>query len=530
MSQFAQPGRACARVKARSIRSTRAVAHWLGYCARHWRGEHALLQTLTVNGIAVGVVTLSAASALGWSVDTIVEPTAVALGLTAVWAAIAAITLWQVVGVLRAADRHARAGRGRLAGVAALAATFVVVTASASVFIRAGLPQIVEASQFALGKDPIGEVQVRVTDDGAVLEIEGPIVFGVTARVRELLQAHPTVATVRLASPGGRVVEARDLRDLLRERGVTTIAVGNCASACAVAFMAGHDRLLGSRGSLGFHRYRSPGHDNSEAEVSMAIDRRELTARGVPAWFIDRAYTTPHAEMWRPTITELTIASIVTGELDSKGRRRPPLDVRASIAAQLDGSPIFAAVRSVEPAEYEALLDTLEHGLRRGTPLHDVAARARPLIGGIVARYLPTASDEAIVQATAVSLDTLHALLSQSPSACLDYVRPRRAANVLNSLPRELRRRESEALAAIVESGAQGAPQGDGEAVDADLDAVYGELRAQFGDEANVLGRLDSPDVEPRVACRVVTALYEGALDLPAPRNAQVLRRLLARN
>jgi hypothetical protein len=526
MGQFAQTGHPRAPLDA--ARSPRAVARGIAYCARHWRGELALLQAFAINGLAVAVLTLSAASALGWSVDTIVEPTAVALGLTAVWAAIALITLWQVVGVVRAADRHARAGRGRLAFGGTLGATLLAVTVAVGVFIRAGLPQIVEASQFALGKDPIGDVAVRVNAEGNGLEIEGPIVFGVTERVRDALRDYPAIATVKLTSPGGRVVEARELRDLLRAHGVTTVAAGNCASACVVAFMAGNSRLLGPRGTLGFHRYRSPGHDN-EAEISMSIDRRELTARGVPVWFIDRAYSTPYSEMWRPTVTELAVANIVTGEIDAAGRRRPALDVRAAVEAQLTGSAVFMAVKSVEPAQYEALVDALEQALRRGTPLQDVASRARPLIAPIVARYLPAASDDAIMRATAVSIDALHALQSQSPAACLDFLRPGRPNGGSPALPRELRQRESVALAAIVETGAQGEPAIAG-ADEQDLQTVVGEVRAQFGDGANVLGRLDLADVDPAVACRVVTALYEGALDLPAPRNAQLLRRLLAGN
>ena len=525
MGQFAQAGRRRASIVARSSRAPGACTRWIAYCARHWRGELALLQAVAINGLVVAVLTLSAASALGWSVDAIVEPTAVALGLTAVWAAIALITLWQVVGVVRAADRHARAGRGRVLFVGALGATLLVVTVAVGVFIRAGLPQIVEASQFALGKDPIGDVAVRVDADGGVLEIEGPIVFGVTARVRDALRDNRAVTMVRLTSPGGRVVEARELRDVLRSQGVTTIAAGNCASACIVAFMAGDSRLLGPRGTLGFHRYRSP--DDKEAEISMAIDRRELTARGVPVWFIDRAFATPASEMWRPTVTELTIANIVTGELDAEGKRRPTLDVRAAVEAQLTGTAIFMAVKSVAPVQYELIVDSLEQALRRGVPLHDVGLRARPLIAQIVARYLPAASDDAVVRATAVSIDALHALQSESPAACLDFIRPGRTNGSVPALPRELSQRESAALAAIVETGAHHEPTS-ADTDEDDLHAVVGEVRAQFGDGANVLGRLDSPDIDPAVACRVVAALYEGALDLPAPRNAQLLRRLLA--
>ena len=59
---------------------------------------------------------------------------------------------------------------------------------------------------------------------------------------------------------------------------------------------------------------------------------------------------------------------------------------------------------------------------------------------------------------------------------------------------------------------------------------MRGRLLEQFGDKAEVLDRLDDPGVDHASACQVLTRLYEHALGLPAPRNAQLLRFLLAAN
>ena len=53
----------------------------------------------------------------------------------------------------------------------------------------------------------------------------------------------------------------------------------------------------------------------------MAIDRRYFRARGIPAWFIERAFATPNSEMWRPSLDEMKVANVVTGELTPDGRR-----------------------------------------------------------------------------------------------------------------------------------------------------------------------------------------------------------------
>jgi hypothetical protein len=526
MSQFDTTARLRARSKLHTTAFGRAVTRWRGYLARHWRGELALPYASVINGFLLGALLLGAVSALGWWVQNVLEPSLVAVGLTAVWVAVALVTLWQVVGVWRAADRHARAGRGVVAPKIAFVAVLLGVLVSVGVFFRAGLPQIVEASQFALGKDPIGEVVISVVHDGTEIELDGPIVFGLTKRMKQALDNHPNVHALRLSSPGGRVAEARKLRDLIRERGMTTVAAGNCASACVITFMAGRDRLLAPGGSIGFHRYRSPGLDDTEIEASMAIDRRDMTSHGVPDWFLERAYTTPHSSMWRPALAELKVANVVTGELAADGRI-PARNDRGTIEAQVLKSPLYIVLKEHEPAVYEQVLDAMEQGAQHGMSLLEVGARTRPLINRLAAKYVPAASDDAILEATNVAAETMRTLNAKSADACYRYIQPSSGPADLTHVPFHLRERDLATTAAIIASGAGGTARPRGESIDSDLQWVFGRLVARFGDDASILDRLGAPGVNPATACTVVTALYEGALSLPAPRSAQLLRFLL---
>ena len=196
----------------------------------------------------------------------------------------------------------------------------LAVVLGAGLLARAGLAEDVRASGESI-ENELGQVALVVSDDDRTLEFSGPIAFGVTRRVRVVLDAHPSITTVRLTSPGGRVVEARELSEVIARRGLTTVAVGNCASACTVLFMAGRERLLAPTSTLGFHRYLSPDPEQEEAEANMAIDRRYFRARGIPAWFVERAFATPNAEMWRPSLDEMRVANVVTGEMTGDGRR-----------------------------------------------------------------------------------------------------------------------------------------------------------------------------------------------------------------
>ena len=212
-------------------------------------------------------------------------------------------------------------GRNSFKSLRFLVVIAVGVLAGVSVVHHAAMDELVDASDTALARDSVREVAVRVSQDETTLEFSGPIVVGVAERVRDALDAHPRVSAVRLTSPGGRVVEARDIGELISDRGLVTVAVGSCSSACTIAFMAGRERLLAPATTLGFHRYHSPDPEQQEAEANMAIDRRYFAARGLPDWFIEQAFTTPNQGMWRPSLDEMKTANVITGQLAPDDRR-----------------------------------------------------------------------------------------------------------------------------------------------------------------------------------------------------------------
>lgn len=405
----------------------------------------------------------------------------------------------------------------------------LLLLVGAALLARSGLAERVDASESSAGKDAASEYTVHVSADQRTLDFSGPIVIGVTSRVRQVLEAHPAITTVRLTSPGGRVVEARELGEIIRARGLTTVASGTCSSACTVIFMAGRERLLAPTGSLGFHRYRSPDPDQEEAQANMAIDRRLFGTQGVPHWFLEQAFATPNSGMWRPSLAELQVANIVTGQLTADGQRvEPPAD-RASIEAEVLKSPLYTALKTHEPAAYEKVMEAMTQGAANGMSMIDVGVRTRPLISQLAVKYVRAASDDAILKATRVAAETMRTLGAQSADDCYRYIRPAGEPADLSAVPFELRERDLATTAAIIETGARGATQASaGSTTDADLLWVYDRVFEQFGDAAYVLGRLAEPDVDRATACGVVAALYDRALSLPSPRNAQLLRVLLA--
>lgn len=76
-------------------------------------------------------------------------------------------------------------------------------------------------------------------------------------------------ATVVLSGPGGSVDAALAIGRLVRAQGLTTAvpAGADCASACALIWMAGQRRLLGRGARIGFHAISVMQRDGSQVQT-----------------------------------------------------------------------------------------------------------------------------------------------------------------------------------------------------------------------------------------------------------------------
>jgi hypothetical protein len=59
-----------------------------------------------------------------------------------------------------------------------------------------------------------------------------------------LIKAHPEVKYIRIESFGGEFAAALHLSMLIKENDLSTIAVNNCHSACAYAWLVGKERII----------------------------------------------------------------------------------------------------------------------------------------------------------------------------------------------------------------------------------------------------------------------------------------------
>ncbi len=87
------------------------------------------------------------------------------------------------------------------------------------------------------------------------LLVDGQIGGGWAQKQIHRLAAAMPLRGVLLNSEGGRVAEALQLAQWIRQNNLATAVQGQCASACVLAFAGGVDRYVGPRARIGLHQF-----------------------------------------------------------------------------------------------------------------------------------------------------------------------------------------------------------------------------------------------------------------------------------
>lgn len=150
---------------------------------------------------------------------------------------------------------------------------------------------------------------IRELAQGVALEIAGTFSWALPQQVDVALAQRPNVRAIYLDSPGGHIKAALELADLIRAHNLDTYVSHLCASACTIAFLAGHRRFVSETGRLGFHQAYEA---SLSSEQSSILLRRVYQQFPLPSAFVAHILRTPPEELWIPDLAELRKASIIT--------------------------------------------------------------------------------------------------------------------------------------------------------------------------------------------------------------------------
>ncbi len=502
------------------------------YVVRHWRGELPLRVSYWVNGILMSATVSAAAALLSRAADFPSAPRFWSLLAILLWVFAFGGCVWQVVGVWRSAGRHASQGGRAGWSAAAKAAVVLGVIQLLFVFRTQALPQMAEYGRMALGRDPINGYQVRVLRKASEIEISGYIAFGLTDQVRTVLDGRPEISLVHLNSDGGRVAEARKLRDLIASRRLSTYTSTRCLSACVIPFLAGERRLIAANAKVGFHQYSVAGTTGAGVLEEMETDKRYFVSRGVSAAFVEQAFRRSDM-LWYPTPDQMRSAGYITGYADSDevGLSGMPVAEIDRVEQALRKEPLYSAIAEHEPDVYQQIAAAVKEGFLHGETLADVRGRTTPIIQELSRKRLPFASDEAVVTFARVMVDEIDTLNRADPEKCREYLFPRDgdSGDVRAELGNGLLQREMMAMDDVIRTAASGQwkPPSEDE-----IAPIRSRLVSRFAltwpaDDVEQLQHLDRGGDAARV-CRVCYRLYAAVTALPRHEAGAMLRSMFA--
>ncbi len=372
----------------------------MGYFGRHWRGELSLPVSFWINN---GLLMLPLGFALGlllvwaelWGQSLQATSTALLVGTVV----LSIVSVWAPVGVWRSARVYrdeggspgwALAARG-LAGLGVLGSVFSLVVDV--------LPQLPAQLRLAAGQDPIGRLEIQLSADRRSVRLSGPFGMGAAGRFQRTLNSAPELRRVVLESPGGRLFEAHEIATAVHERGLQTRAIGDCASACTLVFVAGSQRSLAPTARLGFHRASVPSSNPLHDQLANRTLASLYGDAGLPRYFIDQVLRTPSWSIWFPAVDALVAAGIL-----------PPPTLLPELDATLAPDAPAAAYREVLSSNL--LWTALEE--RQAGAIDDGAARMQ------AARQRGLDAEAAAREAQAAALDAVPVVLRSAGMSALD--------------------------------------------------------------------------------------------------------------
>lgn len=508
------------------------------FLVKHWRGDYSLGVSYWVIGSLLTVIVVAVTTAIGSS-SALRElgPRASGTAILAFYGFVVTLTLWQLVGIWRSADKHSQ--RGGKAFWASLAKVMVVLglLRAAGDFTTQGIPLISEGAKLFVGIDNTPPHQIRLLRDGTEMELAGGMPFGTTDAVKKVLDAAPAVQIIHLNSQGGRMNEAYQLHKTIKERNLSTYTSADCVSACSLAFLAGRERYLGESGRLGFH---STSIGELSGEVAKELNdevRQTLQTHGVPNRFIDRALSTSPKDMWYPSKDELLEAKVIDSVVDSRyfglsgvTQWRDAHKIEAGLLA----IPIYSALAQYDQQNYAKMRNILVSGIQRGRPQIEIQRDIRSIfVGQLIPTYLKKAPDDVLIRYWHSQIAEMKHLAKLSPQHCADFAFPqfaKTAQDLQQLLPKDLQQEDMDALAAVLKGVATN-PQGYASSpkIQADLEAVVMRVVQKYPEALDIVQNPANYKNEPVSLCAAVIVLYSEVLAIPSSsRSGAVLRYMVS--
>jgi hypothetical protein len=509
----------------------------INYLVRHWRGELPLGHSYWINGVLASLTIFVIAqliNGLGGG-ETLSLPGLAAAGIGFYLLSIL-LSTWQIVGIWRAASRHVeRGGKPIWGALAKIAVAFGVINLIQVIGTNM-TPQVIEFAKIISGDAEIPPYEIVTLPRADELEFRGGLRAGAAKALERSLNSNQQAHVLHINSPGGRLQEARAMTRLVQDRKLITYTSDQCLSAATLVFIAGQERVIGGRARLGFHRALLPGATRAQQLLTDKIVGELMRSAGISAEFIQKVLATPNESMWFPSADELRHAGVANSQAFGDRFAVSGSILKSSSPEAIDqvfsAMPGLRAARELEPITYQAMLCEISSAIQSGQSEGEAIARSRTMLQPLMVKYLPRASDDALrgmcdywVRALEEfrGKDTRAAIALFSPKAVgTNYIlgnrlRPELATNALVAIDLVLRSAAEHATTDLNRTKAE-----------RDLSIIRAKLSLKFPDDLDLLEKEHLWLKYSDRVCEMLLAFYSSVQQLPADREANVLRYLMS--
>jgi len=271
---------------------------------------------------------------------------------------------------------------------------------------------------------------------------------------------------------------------------------------------------------IGFHQGSFGG------EVYTSGFRETYNAAGLSKSFVDKALSTPPSSVWWPTLDELVKAGVVTqvaplGTFAASGFGPDP--TAASVVAELDSVPIFAALKKRDAEHWPEIEAAWVRDALLGQPVTDFMSLARARISATARRLRPMSPDDVILAVANIILKEIPVIQAKDPEACWSYLTTGEV-NLEDYLSSDLIAQESAVTSrTLLGTPAAPAPPTNEAAGDKLLRTALEVVQKDGGNPSQILANLQ-PGAPHCRFCPAFYALYHAAVTLPASDAAALSR------
>lgn len=216
-------------------------------------------------------------------------------------------------------------------------------------------------------------------------------------------------------------------------------------------------------------------------------------------------------------------------------------EARRSADEILSQNRLLRTLAERHPELRESFGAMVEDLARSGSSSADARAAGadwgRTKVGELLPRYLPVASDQALVQFTEANVEAIETFTGRSDPLCFDWLRgdSTSVSKDASVIPASVLDHMSNAMAVVIESApAPNQTHLDDAVANVDMQRVAATVALQHGSET--LGRMAAlGDANPRLddtqkleVCKAAATLYKEVLTFPEPHRSGLLRHLLS--